>query len=470
VPIHACAFARGTLPALGALALAACGGGPPLADAGPAAPADAAARDAGLDAAEPGLDASGPDGDAGVAFDAAVASDAGPDASPDAGPPEPIVCDPVDDFVLVPEEGVIEEASATAVGAGFVVAYAIRVNDEDALRMALLDPCAAVVDPSLPVDESGRFITGAQVAALPDGGFLVGWTQVDGDATDDGVVFQTFEPDGQPRSAVTTANETETDQQVLAGATALPDGVALAWADYSPGAFEDRPNVVMRVFDEDAAPVTGEILLSPAAEGRQDLPRLAATADGALLAAYHEPTQSGRLRRRTADDTWLDAEPILVSVERKLVWSLGAQDGQYALALVSMAVEDRGDVELGLLDTDSGALEVISIAAAAGVVEEHARVAPLPGGGWLVAWTDRSLVEDDNGRGVLALRVGADGAPEGDRFLVPSETLSDQELAALAPGPGGVLVVWTDGSQADGHDGEALRAGLLVHDPVEVAQ
>lgn len=445
-----------------------CDCAPPDEHAGPPAEMDAAAPDAARDA---DADAAPPELDAEIPLDAEVgAVDAGPDASPDAGLPEPVVCEPIDDFIVAPEEGLIEEASAAAVGGGFVVVYGIRADNRDLLRMALLDPCAGVIDEALAVDETGRFINGARVAALPDGGFLVGWTRADGDQIDDGVVFRTFEADGHRRSAITTANTTETDQQVLYSAVSVTDGVALAWADYSPGAFQDRPNVVLRSFDADGEALTDEILLSPVAEGRQDLPLLASAPDGAMLAAYHEPVQSARLRRLSADGDWLDDEPIVLSLQRKLVTSLAAQEGRYAVALRSLAVEERGDVELALLDADSGEIEGFSIAAAADVIEDDARVTALPDGGWLFAWTDWSLVEDDNGRGVLAVHLSADGTPQGPRFLVPTETHGDQELQALATGPGGTLVVWVDGSQADGHHGDALRAGLLVHDLVEVAQ
>lgn len=461
----------GLRPAIGgllALAATGCGGGPSNhrdaaapRDSGPDAGRDAA-PDAGLDATVL-LDAQLPEPDASV--DASA-----PDAAPDAGPPEPVICELAEDFIVALEEGDVGEAAVAATDEGFVVVYGIRIDGTDVLRMALLDPCGSLLDESLAVDETGRFIIGARAAGLPDGGFVVGWTRIDGDSIDDGVVLQTFEADGQARSAITTANATEPSQQYLESAVAMPDGFALAWSDWSPRDFLDRPDVLLRVFDGDGVALTDEVRLSPSADEMQDLPRLGAAQDGALLAAYHENGLHGCLRRRSADGDWLDGEAIVLSEDRKEAACLAVHDGAYAVAIESRAVEEVGDVELGLVDADTGALEVVSISAAPGVAEADPRVAALPDGGWLVAWTDRSLVEDDSGRGVLAVRTLADGSPDGQRFVVPTHTSSDQMLESLAAGAGGVLVVWIDHSQDDDHHGAAVRARLLPHELVEVAQ
>lgn len=400
-------------------------------------------------------------------LDASVAVDAAP---LDAGSPEPVLCEQGDDHGIVPEEGRLLEAHGAPVQGGFAVVYAIREGELDVLRLVLLDPCGGVVAEALPVDETGRAMGGARVTALPGAGFVVAWTRTDGDATDDGVVFRLFDEEGRAMGAVATANQTEPRQQLLRAAATMPDGFALAWVDHSAADFDARPDVVLRAFDEDGGALFDEVLLSPAADGAQDLPALAADAGGALVAVYHVPSLSPQVRRRSAEGAWIDADAIVLSDERKEVTDIAAQATSHAFAIVSRAVEERGDIEVVLMDAETGAFDVVSVAAAADVDEVDARIAALPDGAFLLAWTDESHVEDPSAEGVLGVRVLGDGTIEGDRFVIPTETAGDQILQSLATGPGGVLAVWIDYSHADGHDGSALRARLLVHDVVEVGQ
>lgn len=409
-----------------------------------------------------------------ASFDAEVAPsdpDAASDAAPstDAGTPEPVVCEPLEDFLIAPEEGRLLAAHAAPVGDGFAVAYAIREGELNVVRAALLDPCGGVVAEALPVDETGRFIAGARVAGLGDG-FVVAWTRADGDPTDAGVVFRRFDADGRGRGAIITANVTEPRLQLLAAAAPLPDGFAVAWVDHSAADFDARPDVLMRSFDAEGEPRTDEVSLSPSLDAAQDLPGLAADGGGAIVAAYHVGSLSPQVRRMTADGDWLDEEPIVLSQERKEVTDVAMGPTHTAFAMVSRAVEDRGDVEVAVMDAATAELVIVSVAAAPGVDEVDARVAALPDGAFLLAWTDESHIEDEHAEGVLAVRVRPDGSLDGERFVIPTETAGDQILQSLAVGPGGVLAVWIDHSQADGHDGAALRARLLVHEVAEVAQ
>lgn len=420
-------------------------------DAGPAAEAP---RDAAVDA---GLEEIGPD---------AAAPDAG---SPDAATLDPVDCEPGDEDTLVAEAGRLLGAHAAAVPGGFVVAYSVREDDLDVLRATLLDPCGGVVAQSLPIDETGRYVNGARAVGL-EAGFVVAWTRTDGDGTDDGVVFRRFDDEGRGRGEVTTANVTEPRLQLLHSAVRMSDGFAVTWVDHSGADFDDRPDVLFRSFDADGEPETDESSLSPTLEGVQDLPVLASDDAGAIVATYHIPALSPRVRRRTADGEWLDEEPIVLSDERKQVTDVAIGSTHHAFAVVSRAVEERGDVEVVLMDALTGELQNVAVAAAPGVDEVDARIVALPDGAFLLAWTDESHVEDESAEGVLAVRVLAAGTLDGERFVIPNESAGDQILQSLASGPTGTLAVWIDYSHADDQDGAALRGRVLFHEIVEVPE
>ncbi|VAV87222.1 hypothetical protein MNBD_ALPHA06-2140 [hydrothermal vent metagenome] len=93
--------------------------------------------------------------------------------------------------------------------------------------------------------------------------------------------------------------------------------------------------------------------------------------------------------------------------------------------------------------------------------QEVPRVATLSGGGFVIVWEDNSLSSDDpSGKAIRAQRYDATSAPQGVEFLV-NTTISDRQsqpsVAALTGG--GFVVAWTDRSQSGGDILEdAIRA------------
>jgi hypothetical protein len=74
-------------------------------------------------------------------------------------------------------------------------------------------------------------------------------------------------------------------------------------------------------------------------------------------------------------------------------------------------------------------------------------VEALPGGDFVVAWTDVDALDGD-GYGILARRFTSGGAPVGSAFVVNSSTVDDQGIRGpgIAPAPGGgYLIAWQDG-------------------------
>lgn len=95
-------------------------------------------------------------------------------------------------------------------------------------------------------------------------------------------------------------------------------------------------------------------------------------------------------------------------------------------------------------------------------------IVALPGGGYLVAWEDRSeeAPDDTSGSGLRARRLDSSGAPVGDEVAVNTTTDGDQVHIAMAACPDGtVLAVWEDQSlSASDPSGSAIRGRRMADD------
>ncbi|WBQ11617.1 Ig-like domain-containing protein [Hyphomonadaceae bacterium ML37] len=88
-------------------------------------------------------------------------------------------------------------------------------------------------------------------------------------------------------------------------------------------------------------------------------------------------------------------------------------------------------------------------------------VAALSGGGFVIAWEDDSRTDGDtSGLAIRAQRYGADGTPDGTEFLVNTRTVRDQRRPSVAAlSGGGFVIAWEDDSRTDGDtSGLAIRA------------
>jgi hypothetical protein len=457
------------LPALVAVG---CGPGAPGLDAGVAL--DAAA-DASPDAAgslDAGADAE-LGGDAGA--DGSVSLDAGVDAAAgDGGGEPPIECPETDDFVLPDEpDGVVVGAAAAPRPGGFVVAWAVTRGIDTFVRARMLDECAVPFGDEIVVDDSGLTV-GTPVAAVVGGTdrVVVAWTQEDGDREGAGILARFLGPDGVPVGGAVVANEETFDDQVVTSAAALPSGFALGWVDHSPDLLV-RPDAVLGVFDERAGALSGDVVVSPSADGAQELPRLAATPAGSLVVAWAE-AGSPIARRRDGAGAWLDDLVLPLAQDGEVALCAGAAAGEdgFALALTSFDTDPEGDVSVVVLPEQGGAGSRVAVSETPAAAERDALVASRASGGWVMGWTDETEREldgaaDPSGSTVRGAWLAPDGAAEAASFLVPTTTESDQELAALAAGPAGALFVWVDWSRADGDRDGSLRARLITDAEVQ---
>jgi hypothetical protein len=107
-------------------------------------------------------------------------------------------------------------------------------------------------------------------------------------------------------------------------------------------------------------------------------------------------------------------------------------------AVVSSSGAHGGAVVLAIVDMDGRTLHQQTLSTGNGT---STAVAALPGGGYLVAWEERT----GTGGTVLAVRVGADGIPAGNPITVATSA-SAEAHPDVAAGRGGALITWTEAS------------------------
>ena len=145
-----------------------------------------------------------------------------------------------------------------------------------------------------------------QTAALPDGGFVITWLDfsygnggASGDSSATAIKAQVFTADGSKLGGEILVNTATQDAQWLPQITALPDGgFVITWTDYSHGiggASGDSSYTAIKAqaFTADGSKLGGEILVNTATQNHQRNPQTAALPDGGFVVAWEDNSQDG---------------------------------------------------------------------------------------------------------------------------------------------------------------------------------
>jgi len=277
-------------------------------------------------------------------------------------------------------------------------------------------------------EQVNTFVDGAQsnaaTAPIYDAGgaqigYVVVWQSADQDRPQDngaGIFGQRYDLDGEPVGAEFQVNLHTEFAQTDPAVTGLPTGgFAVAWSDSSGthpaglAAGETSSGTFAQVFDADGQRVGSEFLVNDLTGSTQDQVELAARANGSLLAVFRDN---------------------------------GGQDGS-----------GQG-IFLRELDATGAALgPSVQVNVESSSSQFDPAIAVLDGGRVVVTWSSSSSspAGDGSGNGVFARLFETDGSPLGGEFRVNTTTTSSQDAARVAAlGDGGFVVVWDDGSGADG--------------------
>ncbi len=237
-----------------------------------------------------------------------------------------------------------------------------------------------------------------QVTAVgsPDGGFVVGWSNNDGDPTSsarDGVFARWFSPDGSPLSAAVRVSSIEDAEYATAPSLTFDARGRLLILWQAPDG--SSTGIFGRIFDESHAPVDEPQRLNLNLAGSQQ-------------------------------------KPAAVSLE---------QGGFFALWQGWSGVGSNTKIYLQRLDDDGrpvGAERAIS--SGKFVKEFGPAIAPTAHGTWFAAWVDWDSMFPREIRGV---ELSADGEPAGEERQLNSFNLNIQYRATLFGNAGtGLFAIW----------------------------
>lgn len=268
----------------------------------------------------------------------------------------------------------------------------------------------------------------AAIAKLAGGGFVVAWTDMSwrADGTGGGVKAQIYDAAGNPVGGEFLVNTETNSTQSGASVVGLPGGgFAVAWTDISGfGGDGYPPAVKLQIYDAAGARVGGEVLVTTTTFASQHLVSMAATANGLVL-TWTDTSATG------GDTSGMAARAQLFDFS-------GNKIGPEFLVNDSTLNDQRDSV-----------------------------VAALPGGGFVISWTDFSRTgEDSSLSAVRAQLFDASGAKVGGEMLVNTTVLGAQATPAVAAGAnGGFLIAWRDAStgvaslRAQLFDGTGIKTG-----------
>jgi Ca2+-binding RTX toxin-like protein len=289
------------------------------------------------------------------------------------------------------------------------------------------------------------------VAALADGGFVVGWETAYQQGVNWGLYARHYDTRGIPEETAIRLDPAGSSHPWQVDLTGLPDGGFLAtWTTL--GEDELGWTVVARRFDPSGTALGGTFQVNSGAGGDQLDPRAATLADGGFVLAWTSHDQDGEFRGVYAHRYGSDGLPVGAELQVNtctadsqfapsvaglgdggfvVVWTSYGQDGS-AGGVYGRRFDAIGSAPGGEFRVNTATAGQQDAPAAAGVAD----------GGFVVAWASDS--QDGGTPGLFARRFNAQGDPLGPQFRVNTRTdghQDDPDIAAL-PG-GGFVVTWT---------------------------
>jgi hypothetical protein len=286
-------------------------------------------------------------------------------------------------------------------GGGFVSAWASEYQDGDGFAVVAqrVDGAGRKVGPEILVNTTAAHDQWRPtVAGLRDGGFAVAWMSWEQDGWGQGIFGRTFDADGTPRGGEFAVNTTTFEHQDYPDLAATADGsLVVVWASMGP--IETMHDVYGRRFSATGTPLGDEFLVNTTTAGNQWPPAVAAMPQGGFVV------------------TWMSTDPY-------------GSEGIFAQRFGRSGAPVGGEFRVNTTTVGS---------------HGEPDVAPLPGGGFVIAWDGTGAGDGD---GVFVQRFAADGNKMGTETLANTHLPNEQHSPAVAVRPdGSFFVAWSSRGQ-----------------------
>ena len=269
----------------------------------------------------------------------------------------------------------------------------------------------------------------SSVTALPDGGFVVTWNSSGQDGSDWGVYGQRYDENGAPDGGEFLVNTTTAGAQLYPDVAALPDGGFVVVWNSSDGSGR---GVFGQRYDDTGAPDGGQFPVNTITAGSQLYPSVAALTDGGFVVTWMSADASasgvfGRLYDNTGAPVGIEFQVNTHTPSDQGYGAVAAlADGGF---LVTWSSRDQDSSDWGIFarrydDTgapDGGEFQVNTTWVGS---QQYASVTGLSDGGFVITWN--SWGQDGSGWGQYGQRYDADGNPVGTEYLINETTFGTQ--------------------------------------------
>ncbi len=266
------------------------------------------------------------------------------------------------------------------------------------------------------------------VATLATGGFVVTWTdasQTGGDTSSTSIKGQVFDALGSAIGTEFRVNSSTLNGQDSSSVTALDSGgFVVTWRDNSgQGGDSSRDSVKAQLFDASGNPVGAEVLVNTETANSQQVPVVAGLDTGGYVIVWADSSGSG------GDNDYF-------GIKAQIYDAAGSRVGGEILVNTTIA---------------GGQLQPT--------------VTALDFGGFVIGWADYSGVNSEQGTaGIKAQMFDDFGDRVGNEIAVNTETLGVQAEPRIALLPdGGFVIAWTDYSGQGGDaSGTSVKTKLFT--------
>lgn len=297
-------------------------------------------------------------------------------------------------------------------------------------------------------------------AALDGGGWVVAWTSIGQDGSEQSIVQQAYDGDGNKVGSESVVNVTTAGPQNNVSLVSLSDGGwVVAWLSVG-NAGGDGADLYYRRYSSAGIAEVDEHRLNTTLSNQQQQADLIALDDGGWLATWNSEGQDGSgqgiFQQRFAADGTRDGGEVQVNtfstghqLEPEVatladggwvtVWMSFGKDESAVLASICMQRFDALGNKVGdERDPTTGKT----------LDQQGAAVAALPDGGWVVAWAAAGGDGDQNG--VFMQRFDDAGRKVGKETMVNTVTADNQTSPAITVLADGSWVVTFNSYGQDG--------------------
>ncbi|MCC9608246.1 hypothetical protein LOC68_00945 [Blastopirellula sp. JC732] len=295
----------------------------------------------------------------------------------------------------------------------------------------------------------------ATVAMNANGRFVIAWLSDRQDGSDGGIFAQRYLANGALDGPEFLVNSTTEYTQYAPTAAIGADGqFVIAWHGNGPG---DYPGIFAQRYLADGTPNGSEFRVNSATEYDQQFPTASMSADGRFVIAWQSNLQDGSgygiyAQRFLADGTPAGPEFRVNSTtasSQVAPTAVMTGDGQFLIVWHGNGPGDSDGVfaQRYLADgTPNGEEFLVNSNTVNG--QGRATAAIDADGQFVIAWDSNS--QDGSGFGVYAQRYRADGTLEGAEFRVNSTTIDHQYDPTVAISAAGQFVIAWQSLEQDG--------------------